>query len=125
MGGVAGDVKVCTAALPWMPPREAITMPLPALAPAVKVVVEPAVGETVPSESGVTDQVAFGTARALPYASAPLAAKTWVPRFATIAELGETVMVVSGPGLTVSVWVAFVEPLELAVRVGVPACVSS
>jgi hypothetical protein len=100
-------------------------VPLPALAPAVKVVLDPVVGETVPSELGVTDQVAFGTARALPYASAPLAAKTWVPRFATMAELGETAILVRAPGLTVSVCVAFVEPLELAVRVGVPACVSS
>jgi hypothetical protein len=66
MGGVTGGVKVCTAALPWMPSRDAITVPLPALVPAVKVVLEPVDGETVPSESGVTDQVAFGTARGLP-----------------------------------------------------------
>jgi hypothetical protein len=125
MGGVAGALRVCTATLPWMPSREALTVPLPALAPAVKVVLEPVDGETVPSEFGLTDQVALETTIGFPYASAPLAVRTWVPRFATVAEIGEMAMLVSGPGSTVSACVASVEPLELAVRVGVPASVSS
>jgi hypothetical protein len=48
-----------------------------------------------------------------------------VLRFATVAEIGEMAIVVTWPGLTVSVWVASVEPPALAVRIGVPASVSS
>jgi hypothetical protein len=118
-------VKVCTGTLPWIPSREAITVPLPAFAPAVKVVLEPVDGETAPSELGLTDQVALGTAMGFPYASAALALKSWVPPVTTVAELGETAMLVSAPGLTVSVCVALADPPELAVRVGVPACASS
>jgi hypothetical protein len=108
-----------------MPSREAITVPLPALTPAVKVMLDPVDGETVPSEFGLTDQVALETARGFPYASPPLALKTWLPPAARVAELGETTMLVSGPGLTVSVCVALVEPPALAVKVGVPVFVSS
>jgi hypothetical protein len=119
-------VKVCTAALPWIPSREAITEPLPGLAPAVKIVLDAGPGgETVPSELGLTDQVALETAMGFPYASPPLAVKSWVPPVATVAEVGETAMLVSGPGSTVSVCAALVEPPEFAVRVGVPARVSS
>ena len=42
-----------------------------------------------------------------------------------LAELGETVTLASGPGLTVSVCVPLLAPVALAVRVGLPAFVSS
>ena len=86
---------------------------------------EPLDGETVPSELGLTDHTALATATGFPYASAPLALKDCVPPVATVAEPGETATLASAPAFTVSVCVPLVEPLELAVRVGVPAFVSS
>ena len=115
-----------TDALPWIPPMEAITEPLPALVPAVNIVeAELVEGETIPSEVGLTDHAAIEAATGFPYASAPPAVKACVPPVATVAELGETTMLASAPAFTASACVPLVEPLELAVRVGVPALVSS
>ena|SRR5437588_5837383 len=102
----------------------AVTEPLPALVPAVKVVLEPVEGETVPRELGLTDQAALDTSTRFPYASVPLTLKACMPPVATLAELGDTVMRASAAAFTDSVCVPLVEPLELAVRVGLPAFVS-
>ena len=50
--------------------------------------------------------------------------KPCVPPVPTVAELGETVMVARAAAVIVSVCVPLVEPVELAVIVGLPAFVS-
>ena len=102
----------------------AVTEPLPALVPAVKVVLEPVDGETAPRDVGLTDQAALDMSTEFPYASAPLTLKACTPPVATLAELGDTAMRASAAAFTVSVCVPLVELLELAVRVGLPAFVS-
>src|SRR5439155_8210350 len=91
-----------TEALPWITPTEAVTEPLPAPVPAVKVILEPVDGETVPIGAGLTDQRAVETSTGFPYASAPLALKGCVPPVPTVAELGEILMVERAAALTVS-----------------------
>src|SRR5437870_4894838 len=122
--GVLAETTL-TEALPWIWPTEAVTEPLPAVVPAVKVVLVPVEGETVPREGGLTDQAAVETSTGLPYGSAPLALKPCVPRVATVAELGDTVILARAAALTVSVCVPLDAPLALAVSVGLPALVSS
>jgi hypothetical protein len=125
--GAPGTAAVATLtdAFPWIAPTAAVSVPLPAPVPAVKVVLEPVDGSAVPSDAGLTVQVALEMPTGLPYASAPPALKDWLPPGATVAEPGETAMVASGPAVTVSPCVPLVEPLELAVKVGVAAFVSS
>ena len=103
----------------------ATSVPLPAVAPAVNVVELPAVGAIVPRQAELSAHVASEVAPAFPYASVPLAVNIWVPPAVTEAVAGDTVSVASGPGLAVSVWVPLVIPVALAVRVGLPAFVSS
>jgi hypothetical protein len=101
---LVGAGTTVTAALPDTAPTLAITVPLPVvLELAVKLVDVPESGETLPGVPAPTDQVALETSTALPYASEPEAVNDCVPPSVTVADAGETLMVASGPALTVSV----------------------
>lgn len=114
---------IVTEALPEIAPTVALTAPLPVcVVLAVNVVDVPVSGETEPE--AVVDQPAPETLTELPYWSAPVALKGCVPPRFTVAELGEIVIDASAAAFTVSVWLALVMPLALAVSVGEPARVS-
>ena len=81
---------------------EALTLPGPSLRGAVKVVVLPAAGESVPVAGGVSDQVAE-TGKSFPKTSEPAAANCCERRTGTLTEAGVTARATSGPGVTVTV----------------------
>src|SRR5213592_1009186 len=86
-GGVLSTV---TAALPVTPPSDAVTVPVPAAAPARNVVDAPVVGETDPPAT-VVAHAAPARETAFPYWSAPEAVNGCVPPDATVALVGVTV----------------------------------
>ncbi len=100
-------------------PTAAVTLPVPGAVPAVKVVEAPEVGLNDEPVSVVLQ--AGVTTTALPWASAPVAANTWVAPAATVAVEGESVIEASGPAATVTGRVAELSPLAEAVTVWVPA----
>ena len=121
-GGVS-PVTV-TVALFETVPTDAVTVPLPGVAPAVNVVEEPVEGETDPPGT-VVDQAAPDTPTGFEYWSEPVAVNTCFPPTFSEALLGEIPIAASGAAVTVSVWLALVIPEALAVNVGLPALVSS
>ena len=104
-----------------MEPTLAVTVPVPAVA-AVKVTVLPEFGEKVP-RAGDTDHVG-ATDTELPYLSCPDALKETCPPTCAWALAGVTAIVASAAAVTVSLWVALLYPLALAVSSGCPARVS-
>lgn len=87
----------------------------------MKVVDGPELGLTIPPGAFVVHDGLTGTA--LAKASAPLAEKARVEPSATVADEGLTVIVLSGPAMTVTDMLAEVQPEEVAVRLALPAVV--
>src|SRR5437762_13422976 len=120
--GAAGAAVTVTVALLFTDSTAAVTLPLAAVVPAVKVVPEPVVGDTDEPVTFV-DHVAPATETGLPNASAPDAVNGCVAPAFTVALLGVTVIAASGAAATVSVCVALVTPDAVAVSVRLPAVV--
>jgi hypothetical protein len=112
-----------TVALFETPFSVAVTLPLPAVVPALNVVEAPVAGETEPPGTFV-DHDAPAVEAGFPHWSTPVALNGCEPPAGTEALDGETVIEVAGPALIVSVCVALVSPVALAVIVGLPAFVS-
>src|SRR5262249_31040751 len=112
-----------TDALPETGPSVAVTLPVPDVEPAVKVVDDPVVGEN-DAPGRVLDQTAPETPTALPNWSAPVAAKVFFAPVTRVADGGDTAIEASVAGVTVSPWVEVVIPGAVAVNVGLPALVS-
>ena len=112
-----------TGALADMDPDVAVSVKEAGVAPARKTVLSPTGGVREPTPAGL---VHVGlTVSGLPYASKPMAVKTWAPPSGTLADGGEIAILASGPGLTVSVWLADVHPVAEVLSVTVPALVLS
>jgi hypothetical protein len=120
--GAAGDVTV-TVADPKIEPLVALTVLLnvPVAPPAVKITVSPvAPGGTVPPPA-VTVQAGVNGVMTLPPASLPTAVNCCVVLIESVTGFGVTVIVASGPGVTMTVAVAEI-PRQVAstVLVNVP-----
>src|SRR5690242_2997305 len=91
VGAAGGPVVTVTVALPTIAFRVAVTVPDPAVEPAVNVVLAPAAGETDDPGTDVA-HAAPETSTGLPYASVPVAVNGWVPPAARVALPGVTVI---------------------------------
>src|SRR5438105_3950597 len=123
--GRGGGATTRTEALPEMPATVAITLPLPALEPAVNTVEPPAVRESVPRVDGVTDQAAAATETGLPKASPAETSNGCEACSASEADAGETATTAAGPGSIASACDPLAVPTALAVSTALPAVVSS
>lgn len=104
--GTAIAVVTFTVALPETLPTAAMTVPLPVVVElAVKVVDDPVRGLTLPGVPLLPLQAAVATLTGFANASAPVAENTRVLPSATVALVGDTTIVASGPEPTVSVCV--------------------
>jgi hypothetical protein len=104
-------------------PSAAVIVPSPSVRKAVNVVVLPVRGAIVPSFPGESDQVA-DTGNKFPNESRPEATSFRVSLARTLEDAGVTVSEIAGPGVIVSVCVAFVKPAADAVSTWLPARVS-
>ena len=86
-------------------PLDAVIVPVPGVV-AVNLVGVPGFGENVP-RVGLTDHAGV-TDTTLPYRSRPVAPNDIEEPARTCAPAGETLMLARTPGVTRSVWVAFV-----------------
>lgn len=119
---IADKAETVTEADPDTEPCAAVTVADPADDPAVNVVDVPLVPLIVPSPETAQEGV---MRTAFPYLSAPLAVKVWVPPSDTDAGEGDTAIVASAPGSTVTDIVVLDHPDAEAASVTVPAVVSS
>src|SRR5438552_18927234 len=122
LDGAISPVTVTVALLVTVP-TAALTVPLPGVEPAVKVVEAPVDGETEPPVT-LVDQAASGTPTGFAYTSVPVAVNACVPPTFTVALPGEMLIAARAAAFTLSVWLALVVPEAVAGKVGLPAPVS-
>ena len=110
--------------MPCTPAWVAVTTPLPALNPAVNVVLVPFAGENVPPPAVVVHVGSNPAVTGFVNWSNPVATNVRFAPSARLTDAGDTVIRDTGPGLTVSVWLDELKFCAEAVSTGLPALVS-